>query len=144
MTPAEMYAFAGELYPLPRSLTGWAVRETLDKIKRKLPGLKIHSVPSGARAYDWTVPEEWNVEHARLYAPDGSVLCSWNDNPLHLIGYSEPVEKRIEQSQRAARLFSVPDNPHRIPYITGYYHREVSHGGCGETLHGMQGDKGDG
>ena len=56
----EMYDLAARLYPIPRSLTGDGVRETLAALRELVP-LEAHEVPSGTEVLDWTVPREWNV-----------------------------------------------------------------------------------
>ena len=57
----EMYQLAKELFPINRSLTGDGVRQTLGILKRELPDLTLHEVPSGTKVFDWTVPQEWKV-----------------------------------------------------------------------------------
>ena len=56
----ELYGLIRELYPIPRSLTGDGVRETLAVIGRDLP-LDVVETPSGTEVFDWVVPREWNV-----------------------------------------------------------------------------------
>ena len=62
----DIYNFAKELWPINRSLTGPGVRETLKKISNHLSSLKIKSVASGTKVFDWTVPKEWSVNIAPL------------------------------------------------------------------------------
>lgn len=57
----EMYSLVKELFPICRSITGNGVRQTLSIIKRELPDLILHEVPSGTQVFDWTVPMEWNI-----------------------------------------------------------------------------------
>lgn len=116
-----MHDFARALFPLPRSLTGEGTRETLRQIQSHLPGMEIHEVPSGTRVFDWEVPPEWNVKSARLIGPDGNVIADFAENNLHLVGYSEPVDREIEWEELEPRLYSLPDQPTAIPYITSYY-----------------------
>lgn len=118
-----MHDFARALFPLPRSLTGEGTRETLRQIQAHLPGMQIHEVPSGTSVFDWEVPPEWNVRSARLIGPDGEVIADFDEHNLHLVGYSEPVDREIEWEELEPRLYSLPDQPTAIPYITSYYNR---------------------
>nr|WP_209888875.1 DUF4910 domain-containing protein [Rhizobium leguminosarum] len=58
------YDLACELFPINRSLTGPGVRQTLAILKREMPGLTTHAVPSGTQVFDWVVPDEWEVREA--------------------------------------------------------------------------------
>ena len=49
----QIYNFACKLWPLNRSLTGDGVRKTLLNISKKIPNLKIKSIASGTRVFDW-------------------------------------------------------------------------------------------
>lgn len=53
----EMYSLVKELFPICRSITGNGVRQTLSIIKRELPELILHEVPSGTQVligqYQW-------------------------------------------------------------------------------------------
>lgn len=117
----ELYLLASELYPIPRSLTGEGVRETLRILKRELPNLQIKSVPSGTQCFDWTVPKEWNIKNAFIKAPDGSILCDFKKHNLHVVGYSVPVDMEVELEELQEHLYSMPELPNAIPYITSYY-----------------------
>ncbi len=57
-----MYNWANDLFPTCRSITGDGVRDTLKYIKEIIPNLIIKEVPSGTKAFDWTVPNEWNIK----------------------------------------------------------------------------------
>ncbi|MGF7239499.1 MAG: DUF4910 domain-containing protein [Frankia sp.] len=106
--------------PHPRSITGDGVRATLADVAKHIP-LVVHEVPSGTPVLDWTVPREWNVRSAWLADPSGRRVVDVADNPLHLLGYSVPVEAEMSLDELSPHLFSLPDAPDRIPYRTSYY-----------------------
>jgi len=117
----EMHGFAAELFPIPRSLTGNGVRDTLRAIQQKLPELAIHEVPSGTKSFDWTVPDEWNISEAYIITPSGEKIADFSENNLHIVGYSIPVDKTISRSELDSHLHSIPSQPDAIPYVTSYY-----------------------
>lgn len=116
-----MYAFAQELWPICRSLTGAGVRRTLALIKERLPGLEIHEVSSGTKAFGWEVPPEWNISEAYLLDPLGKKVVDFKDSNLHVVGYSEPIDRELTLEELRPHLFSLPDQPDAIPYVTSYY-----------------------
>lgn len=119
----EMYAFVSDLFPICRSITGDGVRATLDAIKQHIPNLMVHEVATGTPAFDWTVPDEWNIRSARLIGPDGKVVVDFADHNLHVLGYSEPVDQQLSLEDLQSHLYSLPDKPNAIPYVTSYYTR---------------------
>ena len=119
----EMYQWMEDLYPICRSLTGKGLRETLQYLAKLIPGLEIHSVPSGARAFDWTIPDEWNIREAWIKDPDGKKIVDFLDHNLHVVGYSIPVDQRISLGELQKHLYSDSTLKDAIPYITSYYSR---------------------
>lgn len=120
-TSQKLYNFAERIRPIHRSLTGEGVRQTLRCIREELGELEIHEVRSGTQAYDWTVPDEWIINDAYILTPDGDKICSLSDNNLHVVGYSEPINARITLTELKKHLFSLPELPEAIPYVTSYY-----------------------
>ncbi len=119
----DLYEFARQLYPICRSITGAGVRQSLALIAERVP-LKVHEVRSGTRVFDWTIPEEWNVEDAAVMDADGRRVVDFQAHNLHLMGYSEPVQLSLTLKELSPRLHVLPEAPLWIPYRTSYYRRD--------------------
>lgn len=108
------------LFPICRSITGPGLRESLKIFSEEMP-LELHGIASGEAVLDWTVPREWAVQCARLIAPDGTVICDFSDNNLHLLNYSIPFQGTLSLADLQPYLYSLPKLPDFIPYVTSYY-----------------------
>ena len=122
----DVYGLLERLYPICRSITGEGVRDTLCEFREICPALTLHEVPTGTKAFDWTVPKEWNVREAYVdYLGSGEGECSrvidFAQNNLHLVGYSVPVDKVLSMEELQEHLHSIPDQPDVVPYVTSYY-----------------------
>ena len=120
----RMLALLERLLPIHRSLAGPGIRETLAIFGSLLDGFRVFQVASGSRVLDWIVPDEWHLRSAYLEAPDGRRLCDVADNTLHVIGYSTAVDTRLSLAELQPHLYSLPDQPEAIPYVTSYYERK--------------------
>ena len=122
-TGAKMYGWAQDLFPIHRSITGAGVRKTLAYLGNRLPGLVVHAVPSGTQAFDWTVPDEWAIRDAFIADEAGNKVIDYNNHNLHVVAYSEPVDTWLSLTELDEHLYSLPEQPDAIPYITSYYNR---------------------
>ncbi len=119
---SEMYSLMERLFPICRSLTGNGNRQTLNILKEYIP-IEIKEVPSGTKVFDWEVPDEWNIKDAFIKTPDGKKVVDFKNNNLHLVGYSEPFEGKIKLDELKNHIYTLPDQPDLIPYVTSYYQR---------------------
>lgn len=120
-----MYDLAGRIFPICRSLTGKGVRETialLDEYVGK-DGLKfnITEVPSGTQVYDWVIPKEWAITNAYIEDKQGNKIIDMKNNNLHVMGYSTPVDKWVTLEELKECVYTQPDQPDVIPYVTSCY-----------------------
>lgn len=116
----QIEQYFDRLFPLNRSLTGNGVRETFSILK-ELIDFKITEVPTGTKAFDWSVPKEWNVSEAYILTPDGRRIADFKVNNLHLVGYSVPFSGKVSFEELKQHLTTRPDLPDAIPYVTSYY-----------------------
>ena len=119
----EMYALADRLFPIGRSLTGEGVRESLRILQEVMPGLKIKEVPCGTQVFDWTVPQEWEIEDAYIEDEQGNRIIDYKVNNLHVMGYSVPVDKYVDLDELLTYIRVEETQPDVIPYVTSYYSR---------------------
>jgi len=116
----QMHQLMTMAFPICRSITGDGVRETLRIISGIIP-LTIHEVPTGTAAFDWSVPKEWNIRDAYVADESGNRVVDFKQHNLHVVGYSIPVDKWITLSELQEHLYSLPEQPNAIPYVTSYY-----------------------
>lgn len=117
----SMYKLAEKMFPICRSLTGNGFRESLSILKEIVPEIQIHEVPTGTKVFDWTVPNEWNCEGGGIYRLNGDKVIDFKDSNLHILGYSTPIDKIISKEELLEHVYTQPEQPDWIPYVTSYY-----------------------
>lgn len=118
----SMYNLCVELFPICRSITGNGVRETLSILNSVIGGEKVvREVPSGTQVFDWSVPKEWNIRDAWIKDSKGNKILDFKDNNLHVVGYSLPVNKKVNLEELKTIIYTQPEQPDAIPYVTSYY-----------------------
>lgn len=123
MNEEILMSWMRDLFPINRSLSGYGNRETLNYIQKLIPDMTIESFPSGNKAFDWTIPDEWNVVDAYIERADGTRIADFKINNLHLVGYSGSINRIVEKSELIEHLHFLNDFPEAIPYVTSYYKR---------------------
>ena len=122
MVKEEMYELCERLFPICRSITGDGVRKTLQMLVEVYGNeINIHEVPTGTKVFDWTVPKEWNIKEAYIENSKGQRVIDFKNNNLHVVGYSLPVDKFVDLQELKSVVYTQPDQPDAIPYVTSYY-----------------------
>lgn len=120
-TGARMYALAEELFPVCRSITGEGTRFTLKRLQREVPQITLHEIPSGTEVFDWKIPKEWKIEEAYIEDLAGKHIVDFKKNNLHVVGYSAPVDQILSLEELDPHIYSLPEHPDWVPYVTSYY-----------------------
>ncbi len=117
----EMYRLCERLFPICRSITGNGVRETLRVLQEYVPKMMIREVASGTKVFDWIVPKEWNIHDAWIRNSKGEKILDFKETNLHVMGYSLAVDKKVTLAELLPFIYTQPDQPDAIPYVTSYY-----------------------
>ena len=116
-----MYELAGRLFPICRSITGNGFRRSLEMIREIVPEIQVFEIPSGTSVFDWTVPKEWNIQGGWIKDMQGKTIIDFKDCNLYVMGYSIPVHQMISREELLNHVYTQPEQPEWIPYVTSYY-----------------------
>lgn len=116
-----MHELCQELFPICRSITGDGFRQSMLMLQRQIPDLNVFEIASGTKCFDWEIPLEWNIFDAYVISPDGEKIIDFTKSNLHVVGYSSPVNKTVTLEELQEHLYSLPEMPDAIPYVTSYY-----------------------
>ena len=54
----------------------------------------------------------------------GIKILDVKKNFLHLVNYSTPIKKRISINELKKHIYTIPERPNAIPYVTSYYKKD--------------------
>lgn len=108
------------LYPINRSILGEGYKKSL-KILSDYIDFKIYKFPSGKKVFDWVVPKDWVIKDGYVLTPTNKKICEFKKNNLHIMGYSQKINKILKLKDLNKILNSSKKLPTAIPYTTSYY-----------------------
>ena len=117
----QMIGWMKDLWHYPRSLTGHGTKETLKYLNNINQDLNIYPIKSGKKVFDWVIPDEWNIYDAYIEHESGKRFAEFSKNNLHVLGYSIPCNKEISLDKLLSHIYTQPNQPDVIPYVTSYY-----------------------
>ena len=119
----EINHYLKRLFSINRSITGNGNRETL-AILNELVSINVSEYSSGTPVFDWKIPSEWSINDAWIKNEKGPKIVSFKENNLHVVGYSEPVEKSINFEELDKHLYVHDKLDNAVPYRTTYYKKD--------------------
>ncbi len=121
----SLITHAKKLYPICRSITGDGIKKTLSYFEQINTDFQRERFASGTKVFDWEIPKVWNISDAYIeHLDSGMKFANFLDCNLHVVGYSKPVEFEMDLSELKEKIFTRPDKPNWIPYVTSYYKRD--------------------
>ena len=120
MHKKKIIKLAKELWPIHRTIAGPGIKSSLRIIKSYQDLLKIRSIKSGTKAFDWKIPNEWSIKNAWVKSNNKKII-DYKNNNLHVVGFSEKINKKISFEKLAKKLHYLKNKPNAIPYVTSYY-----------------------
>lgn len=124
----KIYKLVQKIFPIFRCLMGTGVRETLNILANYIGhdeaiSMKICNVESGTQVFDWIIPDEWIINEAYIEDESRKHLIDIKDNNLHVVGYSESIDKWVDLDDLLKYIYVEDEQPDVIPYVTSYYKR---------------------
>ena len=112
------------LFPLNRGLVSKNNLISLKKIKKIIKNLKILSVKSGTKVFDWKIPKEWIIKNGYIKSFKNKKILDFKKNNLHVATNSIPVNKIIKIKYLKRKIFYSENSKSSIPYRTIYYKKD--------------------
>jgi len=118
----NMFKIIKDLFPICRSITGPGIKKSLKYIENIIPEFKRVKVKSGTKVFDWIVPKEWTINDAYIFdIKNKKKFADFKKLNLHVVNFSTPVNKVINKKELFKNLYTLPDQPKLVPYVTSYY-----------------------
>ena len=117
--------FIEEIYPLHRTIISYDMYKTHDIVKKYLPReieYKINKFQTGLEVYDWKIPKLYDVKKAYFIEKStGKRYANFSDNNLHIVSYSQPINKEINYEELTNHLYYSNQIDDAIPWKFNYY-----------------------
>ena len=94
----KVFILFRKLLPVYRTLAGPGNLKALNLIKSFSYKLKILKFASGKKVFDWVIPNEWIIKDAYIKDIRGKKIVDFNQNNLHAVVNSIPVNKIVPLS----------------------------------------------
>jgi len=120
---ASMEELISALWRLPRDIVSDGFDAALRALSSQVP-MTVHEYPTGAECWTWLVPEKWTCQEAWLETLDGQRLFRYEDNPLHVVSYSLPIDREVSRQELFDHLHVHPGLPDAVPFVFKYYERD--------------------
>lgn len=120
---ASMEQMISALWHVPRDIVSDGYDAALRALSTQVP-MQIHEYPTGTECWTWLVPEKWSCHEAYLETLDGRRLFSYEDNPLHVVSYSLPINREVTREELFKHLYVHPRLTDAIPFVFKYYERD--------------------
>jgi aminopeptidase-like protein/aminoglycoside N3'-acetyltransferase len=120
---ASMEELISALWRLPRDIVSDGYDTALQALSTQVP-MDVHQYPTGTECWTWLVPEKWTCRNAWLETLGGRRLFSYEDNPLHVVSYSLPIDREVSQEELFEHLHTHPELHDAIPFVFKYYERD--------------------
>ena len=79
--------------------------------------LKILKFASGKKVFDWVIPNEWIIKDAYIKDIRGKKIVDFNQNNLHAVVNSIPVNKIVPLSLLKKKVFTHSILKNAIPML---------------------------
>ena len=114
------------LYPLYRTIVSDDLDRGLEVVGEFMPhssDYRMEEFNCGEARWTWEVPHRYHVEDAYLEIEHGERVADFKKNPLHLVSYSQPIERVMSWEQLAPHLHVSTKRPGAIPWVFKYYEK---------------------